>query len=214
MGWGEGAGAGGETFRQIPINALMDHNDDVRRVCDDFTRALKCVCGHCLRSRVDVGINNPDYHIPLHSPDQQDPRRGGGAYERGHLPGLAIRCPGRRCRSVHGRAGRPTIGAFRVNAGGGHRGGRDALNRRRPAGLSVRNWWSHRHIFSFKNVPMSHVVMDIYLNTHLQGIPLLAGAGTRALRPEHDRRGADTIVLFFFMVNLWPPHHRIRHINT
>lgn len=43
--WGEVAGAGGETFRQIPINALMDHNDDVRRVCDDFTRALKCVRG-------------------------------------------------------------------------------------------------------------------------------------------------------------------------
>lgn len=39
-GWAEGAGAEA-SFRQIPINALMDHNDDVRRVCDDFTRALK-----------------------------------------------------------------------------------------------------------------------------------------------------------------------------
>lgn len=35
--------SGGETFRQVPINTLMDHNDDIRRVCDDFTRALKCV---------------------------------------------------------------------------------------------------------------------------------------------------------------------------
>lgn len=36
-------GEGADTFRQVPINALMDHNDDVRRVCEDFTHALKCV---------------------------------------------------------------------------------------------------------------------------------------------------------------------------
>lgn len=38
---GPATAAAAPTFRQIPINALMDHNDDVRRVCEDFTRALK-----------------------------------------------------------------------------------------------------------------------------------------------------------------------------
>jgi hypothetical protein len=48
-GDGSSSGGGGEeTFRQIPINALMDHNDDIRRVCDDFTRALKCVPCVCI----------------------------------------------------------------------------------------------------------------------------------------------------------------------
>ncbi len=45
-GGGDGSSGGGEeTFRQIPINTLMDHNDDIRRVCDDFTRALRSVDG-------------------------------------------------------------------------------------------------------------------------------------------------------------------------
>lgn len=44
------AATGGEAFRQVPINTLMDHNDAIGPVCDDFTRALKCVCAVSVES--------------------------------------------------------------------------------------------------------------------------------------------------------------------
>lgn len=222
--WGEGAGAGGETFRQIPINALMDHNDDVRRVCDDFTRALRCVGGHCLRSRCGVAalrrcgvyicrdqITLTDTHNPLHSSIHsiiqptnrihaaEEERMSAGIYRASQSAARAAAVD----PSMAAPADQPSAPSGSTPGAGTT--GEGEMPSIGAALLAFRCVTSLLFLVTHWYILRTFRCLMSWLNT--QGLPLLAGAGPRALRPEHDRRGARTPSISDM---LWPLYHRNR----
>lgn len=102
-------------------------------------RACVCPCLCCMLAHARRMHQSIPY---TPSPNfQQDPRRGGGAPERGHLPSPPIRRPPPRGRSIHGGVLEPAAADAVTTAtifSGGHGGGRDALDRRGADGLPVR----------------------------------------------------------------------------